>query len=108
VTAKNHNVAAEPKFFKLTLHTPEGNKEIDCREDQYILDAAEEAGIDVPYSCRAGSCSSCAGKLLKGEIDNSEQSYLDESKREQGYILTCVGYPKADCVIETHQEDKMK
>jgi len=96
------------KFFKLTLHTPEGTKEIECKEDQYILDAAEEAGVDMPYSCRAGSCSSCAAKLIKGSIDNSEQSYLDDSKKEQGYFLTCVGYPTADCVLETHQEEKMK
>ncbi|PQQ10317.1 ferredoxin [Prunus yedoensis var. nudiflora] len=52
--------------FKVKLLTPEGPQEFECPDDVYILDAAEEAGIDLPYSCRAGSCSSCAGKVVEG------------------------------------------
>jgi len=93
--------------FKIELRMPDGNKIFNCPDDEYVLDAAEQAGIDMSYSCRAGACSTCVGKIKEGTVDQSDQSFLDDDQIKDGYSLLCVAYATSDLIVKTDCEDEL-
>lgn len=80
---------------------------IQVADDSYILETAEEQGMELPYSCRQGVCSTCTVKKISGEVNQSEGSYLSDDQISQGYVLICISHPKSDCVFETHKEEEV-
>ena len=73
---------------------------IDVAEDEYILEAAEEAGLNLPYDCRSGTCVTCSQLCIEGEIDQDMAFALDDEDEEKGYRLICIGSPLSDVVLD--------
>ncbi|MGF1577255.1 MAG: 2Fe-2S iron-sulfur cluster-binding protein [Cyanophyceae cyanobacterium] len=80
---------------------------IQVRADQYILQAAEAIGIQLPFACRNGACTSCAVRVTEGQIRQPEAMGISKDLKAQGYALLCVGYPDSDLVAETQDEDEV-
>lgn len=90
--------------YTVTLITPSGTKTIQCPDDEYILEIAEQNKIKLPSSCRAGICGTCTGKLVKGTINQDDQGILEDDQIAAGYVQICVAYATSDCTIETHKQ----
>lgn len=75
--------------------------------DQTILNAAADAGLELPSSCNAGVCTTCAAKILSGDIDQSEAAGIGTSVQEAGYALLCSAYAKSDLKLETNKEEEV-
>jgi len=84
--------------------------EVQCPEDQYILDAALEAGLEIPFTCRGGICGACVARCVEGPsgVDQSDITdidfTLDEDEQAQGMVLLCMARPVGDISIETQSD----
>jgi ferredoxin len=94
--------------YCVKLHTPEGVACLEVGEDEYILDAAYEAGYDLPSMCLQGFCLTCASRLLKGEVDQSEAVRFYPEDKEAGFVLICSAKPRSDLCIKTHKKKEMQ
>lgn len=73
--------------------------------DQTILAAAAAQGIALPSSCNAGVCTTCAAKLLSGQVEQGEGMGLSPDLQKEGYALLCVAYPRSDIKLVSDQEE---
>ncbi|KAL4324622.1 hypothetical protein GQ457_11G019270 [Hibiscus cannabinus] len=91
--------------YTIKLVGPKGEvNQLQTTEDEYILEAAEAAGVELPYCCRAGACSICTAKVVSGSVHQPDAIYLEDDQVKEGYMLTCVSKPTSDCEIHTHKE----
>ncbi|HYM26889.1 MAG TPA: 2Fe-2S iron-sulfur cluster-binding protein, partial [Steroidobacteraceae bacterium] len=75
------------------------------RDDETVLDAAARAGIELPFSCRAGVCSTCRTKVVRGEVQMAQNYALEDWELEQGYVLACQSRVKT-AVLELDYDEK--
>ncbi len=84
-----------------TIHTAQ------VPSDRYILHAAENQGANLPFACRNGACTTCAVRILSGDLYQPEAMGLSPDLQKQGYALLCVSYPRSDLEVETQDEDEV-
>jgi ferredoxin len=94
--------------FHATFITPDREVTLLVRDDQYLLDAATEAGLELPFMCLQGWCTTCAVKLLEGEVDQSEARRYYPQDRAAGFVLICSAFARSDVRLLTHQKDAMR
>jgi ring-1,2-phenylacetyl-CoA epoxidase subunit PaaE len=73
--------------------------------DEVVLDAAMRAGLELPFSCRAGVCSTCRTKLVRGEVEMAQNYALEEWEVNEGYVLACQAHAKTP-VLELDYDEK--
>jgi len=64
-----------------------------------VLDAASAEGLELPYACKGGVCSTCRAMLVEGEVDMDANFALEDYEVARGYILTCQSYPVTDKIV---------
>jgi ring-1,2-phenylacetyl-CoA epoxidase subunit PaaE len=64
-----------------------------------ILEAAIEAGVDAPFSCKGAVCCTCRAKVLEGQVKMNANFALTDAEVEEGFILTCQAHPLTDTVV---------
>lgn len=95
------------KTHKVEIYHQGNTHTLEVPEDKAILQAAYAAGLDLPSSCNAGVCTTCAAKILEGKVDQTDGMGVSPELQTQGYVLLCVAYPRSDLKIESGKEDEL-
>ncbi|NEP12513.1 MAG: 2Fe-2S iron-sulfur cluster binding domain-containing protein [Symploca sp. SIO2C1] len=96
-----------PNIYTVEIQHEGTTHTIEVPEDKKILETAEKTGIDLPNSCNAGVCTTCAGKILEGTVEQSDGMGVSPELQAEGYVLLCVAYPRSNLKIETGKEDEV-
>jgi ferredoxin len=96
-------------FYQIHIHNRQtGQRQTrSVPSDRYILHSLEKQDCDLPFSCRNGACTTCAVRILSGEVYQPEAMGLSPELKEKGYALLCVSYPRSDLEVETQDEDEV-
>jgi ring-1,2-phenylacetyl-CoA epoxidase subunit PaaE len=92
------------KGIKLTVVLDGKQHEMALGRDEHVLDAALNAGLDLPYSCKAGVCCTCRGKVLEGRLEMDKNFTLEADEMAQGFVLTCQARALTDRIVVSFDE----
>jgi ferredoxin len=72
--------------------------------NETLLESARRAGLSPPFSCEAGNCGTCMGKIVEGKATMRVNDALEDDEVEDGYILTCQAIPDTDSISFTYDD----
>ncbi len=78
--------------------------ELGMAASDHVLDAALEAGLDLPYSCKGGVCCTCRGRVIEGRVHMDRNFTLEAWEMDKGFVLTCQARPLTDRVVVSYDE----
>lgn len=96
---KGKDTHYEGKVNEVTAILDDVEHQLVLQDGETILEAADRMGIDPPYSCQSGVCTTCKAFVKQGEVEMGESFGLDEDEIAEGYVLTCCSRPKSAGVI---------
>lgn len=91
--------------YSVEIHHQGQVRTLSVDETQTVLAAAQAAGLDLPTSCGAGVCTTCAALVTQGSVSQEDGMGVSKELQDQGFALLCVAYPRSDLKIETEKED---
>ncbi|KAG1672432.1 hypothetical protein FOA52_013218 [Chlamydomonas sp. UWO 241] len=117
MVGERRETESQGKMYKIKFLASGGDfREVECRDNEYILDAADRQGVDLPATCRGGICGACVAKVCTGSVDMSdildleftvnakEQAEVGVGTGRHGMTLICMARPLADCNIEIQSD----
>ena len=96
-----------PTTYKAEILYQGQTHTIEVADNKTVLQSAQDAGLNLPTSCGAGVCTTCAALIKKGKVNQEEGMGVSLELQADGYALLCVAYPLSDLIIETEKEDEV-
>ena len=93
-----------PHYTKITLIIDGENINFSMDKDKNILDEALANGLDIPYSCQGGVCTTCMGKLENGKVIMDDDQMLSDEEINDGLMLTCISKPDSDEIVINYDD----
>ena len=96
-TPRPHRETGDRRRITITVNGV--TTDVDSHPDDTVLEAGELAGLELPYSCRGGVCSTCRAKVVDGAVEMDNNYALEPWETEAGFVLTCQSHPTTDRLV---------
>ncbi|HEY1353439.1 MAG TPA: 2Fe-2S iron-sulfur cluster-binding protein [Ktedonobacteraceae bacterium] len=95
-------------IYQVNFDLPTGEVTLPVHSDEFILDAARRAGLNLPALCERGWCLTCAARIVSGSVDQSSSLRYYEADRQAGFALICTARPRSDVHLRPYATDEMR